>query len=140
MNVVDGLSEDGATYRLISFCTLENVTDFKLDPPKSSGKVTAALISVSRVMHADPSNPEQSMKSFLVDDVRLITGDEAKALKGLLPKMITFGALAGQVGSQKRSRDTPWTPQANPLSQASKCRCLGRSPTGDGAVPDYKSP
>ena len=139
-NVVDGLSEDGATYRLVSFCTLENVTDFKLDPPKSGDKITAALISVSRVMDADPSSAEQPIKTFLVDDVRLITGDEAKALKGLLPKMITFGALAGQVGSQKRSRDTPWTPQANPLSRASKCRCLGRSPRGDGAVPDYKSP
>ena len=111
-----------------------------------SSKVVCSLASsmekfmLVSLTSTSPSSAEQPMKSFLVDDVRLITGDEAKALKGLLPKIITFGALAGQVGSQKRSRDTPWTPQANPLSQASKCRCLGRSPTGDGTVPDYKSP
>lgn len=49
-DVVDCLQTHSSTtqekYKLTSFCNLDNVTDFKLDPPKGA-KVQAALVSVT---------------------------------------------------------------------------------------------
>jgi hypothetical protein len=135
-DVVDCLPTDNAAtqakYKLISFCTLDNVTDLKLDPPKGT-KVQAALVSVTGVIDADTDSAEQHVQSFLVDDVQLLPLAEADALKPMLVKMLYFGALAGQV-SRKRARE-PWSPQENP-AQAAPCRVLGRSPTGP-PLPDY---
>ena len=135
-NVVDCLHTDGAVaqekYQLTSFCTLDNVTDFKLDPPKNA-KVQAALISVTGVLDPDTDSAEQPVKSLLVDDVRFLTLEEADALEPMLVKMLYFAALAGQV-SRKRAHE-PWSPTENP-AQAAACRTLGRSPTGP-SLPDY---
>ena len=119
-------------YRLTSFCTLETVTDFKLDPPKGSQN-QAALISVTGVIDADTDSAEQPVKSLLVEDVHLLAPTEAEALKPKLSQMFYFAALSGQV-SRKRERE-PWSPEQNP-AKASTCRVLGRSPTGD-PLPDY---
>jgi len=135
-NVVDYLPivspAEQEKYMLTSFCTLENVTDFKLDPPKGS-KSQAALISVTGVMDAATDSAEQPAKSVLVDDVHLLTPAQADALKPMLAKMLYFAALSGQV-SRKRARE-PWSPTENP-AQAAACRSLGRSPTGP-SLPDY---
>ena len=120
------------TYELISFCTLDNVTDFKLDPPKTA-KFQAALISVTGVIDADTHSAEQPVNSLLVDDVHLLTLEEAEALKPMLVKMLYFATLAGQI-SRKRARE-PWSPTENP-AQAAACRALGRGPTGP-SLPDY---
>ena len=135
-DVVDFLEEasDAAQkkYSLISFCTLETVTDFKLDPQRGA-KSQAALISLTGVIHADTDNAEQPVKSLLVEDVQLLGPGEAEALKPKLNKMFYFAALAGQV-SRKREHE-PWSPEENP-AKASTCRVLGRSPTGP-PLPDY---
>jgi hypothetical protein len=106
-NVVDFLHTDGAVaqekYKLTSFCTLDNVADFELDPPKNA-KVQAALISVTGVLDPDTDSAEQPVKSLLVDDVHLLTLEEADALKPMLVKMLYFAALAGQV-SRKRAHE-----------------------------------
>ena len=115
-----------------SLCTLDNVTDFKLDPPKGL-KEQAALISVTGVINAETDSAEQHVKGFLVDDIYLLTPEQAKALKPMLIKMLYFAALSGQV-SRKRGRE-PWSPTENP-AQAAACRTLGRSPTGP-PLPDY---
>ena len=138
-NVVDLLQTDSAAqpvaqrqFELTSFCTLENVTDLKLDPPKGA-KEQAALISVTGVINADTDSAEQPIKGFIVDDVKLLTPQEANALKPMLLKMLYFATLAGQI-SRKRARE-PWSPTENP-ADAATCRILGRSPTGP-ALPDY---
>ena len=117
-------------YTLTSFCTLDTVTDFKLDPPSRS-KSQAALITFTSVLEADSG--EQPVTSLLVDNVQLLPPNEAEAFKPVLSKMIYFAALAGQV-SRKRECES-WTPEANP-AKALTCRLLGRSPTGP-ALPDY---
>ena len=137
-DVIDYLPTDSGAaqekYRLISFCTLDNVTDFKLDPPKGL-KVQPALISVTGLInnHTDSAGPP--VHSLLVDDVQLLSIAQADALKPMLVKMLYFGALAGQI-SRKRARE-PWSPGENP-AQSSTCRALGRSPTGP-SLPDYSS-
>jgi len=119
-------------YKLTSFCNLDNVTDFKLDPPKGA-KVQAALVSVTGFIDEKTDSGEQSVQSLLVDDVQLLTPAQADALKPMLAKMLYFAALAGQV-SRKRARE-PWSPEENP-AKAAACRVLGRSPTGP-SLPDY---
>ena len=140
-DVVDLLQTDSAAqpgaqrqFEITSFCTLDTVTDFKLDPPKGA-KEQAALISVTGMINADTDSAEQPVKGLVVDDMLLLTPEEAKALKPMLIKMLYFAALAGQI-SRKRARE-PWTPTENP-ADAALCRTLGRSPTGP-PLPDYSS-
>ena len=138
-DVTDLLHADSAAqpdalkkYEITSFCTLNNVTDFKLDPPKHS-REQAALISITGVTNADTDSADQPVKGLLVDDVLLLTPEQAKALRPMLMKMLYFAALAGQI-SRKRQRE-PWTAKENP-ADAARCRILGRSPTGP-ELPDY---
>ncbi len=135
-DVVDCLQTHSPTvqekFKLTSFCNLDNVTDFKLDPPKGA-KVQAALVSVTGFIDEKTDSGEQSVQSLLVDDVQLLTPAQADALKPMLAKMLYFAALAGQV-SRKRARE-PWSPEENP-AKAAACRVLGRSPTGP-SLPDY---
>ena len=121
-------------YSLTSFCTLDTVTDFKLDPPGRT-KSQAALISVSGMLGPDTDSVEQPVAMLLVDNVQLLTPQEAEALKPIFSKMFYFAALAGQV-SRKRENE-PWSPGENP-AKASTCRVLSRSPTGP-ALPEYSS-
>ena len=135
-NVVDLFQPDGdgeqTQYSLTSFCTLDTVTDFKLDPPRGA-KTQAALVNVTGVIDTDTHSAEQPAKSLLVDDVQLLTPAEADALKPVMLKMLYFAALGGQI-SRKRESES-WSSEDNP-AQASTCRTLGRSPTGP-EVPDY---
>ena len=121
-------------YKLISFCTPDNIIEFKLDPPKGS-KVQPALISVTGLIdnHTDSAGPP--VYSLLVDDVPLLSIAQANALKPILVKMLYFGAIAGQI-ARKRTRE-PWIPGEN-TARSSTCRALGRSPTGP-SLPDYAS-
>ena len=140
-NVVDLLYPDSAEppatrpqYKITSFCTLDNITDLKLDPPKSgSSNEQAALISVTDVLDETTDNLEQPVTSVLADDVQLLTPEEAASLKPMFYKSFCFAALAGQI-SRKRRRE-PWSPSENPGAVA-RCRTLGRSPTAP-PLPDY---
>ena len=72
-------ADTGATqknYGLTSFCTLDTVTDFKLDPP-ARAKSQAALISVTGVIDMVDDTVEQPAKMLLVDNVQLLTPQEA---------------------------------------------------------------
>jgi hypothetical protein len=137
-NVADFLSAGSGDaqkhYSLTSFCTLDTVTDFKLDPPERA-KTQAAIISVTGLIETDTDSVEQPVKMLLVDTIHLLAPQEAEALKPKFSKMLYFAALAGQVG-RKREQE-PWSPEQNP-SKALKCRALSRSPTGP-ALPDYSS-
>ena len=121
-------------YSLTSFCTLDTVTQFKLDPPGRS-KNKAALICLTGVLGADTDSAGQSVKSLLVDSVQLLTPVEAESMKPMLSKMMYYGALAGQVSRTRERENDPWDKEESP-AKASKCRTLGRSPTGP-ALPDY---
>ena len=141
-NVVDLLHTDSAItraadgaqrkYQIITYCTLDNVTDFKLDPPKGS-KEQAALISVVGVINADTDDAEQPVKGFIVDDIVTLSETQANAYKPLLMKQLHFAALTGQI-SRKRALEQ-WSPTQNP-AEAKSCKALGRSPSGP-VLPDY---
>ena len=143
-NVVDLLHTDSVEqpgsaphqqckYEIVTFCTLDNVTDYKLDPPKNA-KELAALISVTGVTDVDPDNAEQPIKGFVADEIELLKPEEANVLKALWNQKLYFAALAGQIFSRKRDRET-WSSEEHP-AQAAQCRVLGKSPTGP-ELPDY---
>ena len=134
-DVVDYLSPTSNAqkkYTLTSFCSLETVTDFKLDPPPRE-KSQPALITFTRVLESDDDSAEQPVTTLLVDTVQQLTPQQAEAFKPVLTKMIYFAALAGQI-SRKREQEA-WTAEESP-AKASTCRILGRSPTGPD-LPDY---
>ena len=136
-DVVDLLPEFGDVtqkYTLISFCNLDTVTDFKLDP-QGRNKNQAALVSVSTLLDAGTDSVAQPVKELLVDNVQLLTTEESDAFKPILFKMLYFAALAGQIS---RKRENEWSPDESP-AKASTCRVLGRSPTGP-SLPDYSTP
>ena len=140
-NVVDLLHTDNAEqpgpqqkYEITTFCTLDNVTDYKLDPPKQAAfKQQAALISVTGVVTADTDSTERPIKGFIADDVQLLNPEQAESLKTMLKKWMYFAALGGQMSRKRESE--PWTTEENP-AQTGPCKRLGRAPTGP-ELPDY---
>ena len=105
-----------------------------MDPP-ARAKSQAALITFTDVLKTDNDSAEQPVTSLLVDNVQLLSPAEAEAFQPVFRKMIYFATLAGHVG---RKREMIWTADESP-AKSSKCRALGRSPTGP-PLPDYLSP
>ena len=134
-NVKDLLHDDNGTsgVQLTSFCTLENLQDFKLDPPRTqASKKQAALMLISSILQA--SSAEQPA-SFMVDSVQLLQQTEVDAVKRCLKRMLFLTALAGHMSSRKRAASHPTTNEESP-GKAAKCRALGRHPTAT-AVPEF---
>ena len=134
-NVKDLLHDanDARGVQLTSFCTLENLQDFKLGPPRTqSNKKQAALVLISSVLRA--SSAEQPA-SFMVDSVQLLQQTEVDAVKGCLKRMLFLTTLAGHMSSKKRAASEPTTNKESPAKGA-KCRVLGRHPTA-APVPEF---
>jgi len=134
-NVKDLLHDtsDARGVQLTSFCTLENLQNFKLDPPRThSVKKQAALVLISSVLQV--SSAEQPA-SFMVDSVQLLQPAEADAVKVCLKRMLYLTTLAGQMATRKRTAPVPLTHEESP-AKASKCRVLGRHPTA-APVPEF---
>ena len=138
-DVVDFIETNAAggtqeKYKLTAFCNLENLMDFKLDPPKSGQqKASVALVSVTGIIAGDVDSAGRSVNSFLVDDVALLDHEQANALRDMQSKQLYYAAVGGQM-SRKRPRE-PWSPHEHP-GNAKVCRTLGRSPT-DELLPNY---
>jgi hypothetical protein len=134
-NVKDLLHEadDAQCVQLTSFCTLDNLQDFKLDPPRAQPKKKqAALVLISSVLQT--SSAEQSA-SFMVDSVQLLQPGEVDEVKRCLKRMVFFTTLAGHMASRKRASLVAVTEGESP-AKAAKCRELGRHPTA-ALVPEF---
>ena len=100
--VVDYTQKDephAKKYSITSFCTLETMTDYKLDPPARQ-KTQAAMISVTDVLTGDADSAEQPVTSLLVDDVQLLTPEEADALLPMFKKWRNEGFEALKIDGQ----------------------------------------
>ena len=138
VDLLDCCGESGRKYTLVSFCTLDNVLDFKLDPT-GRNKSQAALVNVTTILDEGTDSAAQPVKELLVDNVQLLTMEEVEALKPILTKKLYFAALAGQISKKRQlaGQTYDWSLDENP-AKASKCRVLGRSPTGP-QLPDYST-
>ena len=98
---------------------MENFPKYRLDPPRSGGQ--HALISVTSMTES----------TFIVDQVQLLTPDEAKAATTSLKQLML---LTRQIYAPDRKRGGEWDETFSPVN-AKKCRFLGRCPT-DAAIPE----
>ena len=97
---------------------MENVTAYKLDPPR--GKAQHALVTITG----------KSSDAFVVDHVQHLTPDEASQAKESLWKTLL---VACKASSKDLKRDAAWTEDQSPAN-AKRCKVLGRAPT-DAAIP-----
>eukprot|EP00959_Pyramimonas_sp_CCMP1952_P391258 8199379-Pyramimonas_sp.AAC.1 len=80
-NVRDLLHDasDAGGVQLTSLCTLENLQDFKRDPPRTqASKKQAALVLISSILQASSAG---QIASFTVDSVQLLQQTEVDAVR-----------------------------------------------------------
>ena len=133
VDLLPSFNDDDKKYTLVSFCPLETVTDFKLDPPARS-KTQAALVTVTAVIDKGKDSAGQPVQEFLVDNVQLLGTTEADTVALMLSKSLYLASLSGQISPK---RDIEWSADESP-AKAKTCRVLGRSPTGP-PLPDYSA-
>ena len=128
----DSNAEQRAEYIVRSYCSLDNVKDFKMDPPRGK-KQQAALVMITGI--GDFDEQTDAAKEFMVDSVQLIQEDQAVQLHSAFQKLIYYGTLVSQQPSTTK-RVEEWTDKDSPM-QAKKCRRLGKAPSGE-ELPCYR--
>ena len=99
-------------YTVTAFCSTENVTAYRLDPPR--GAPQHALVTLSSVVEG----------TFVVDQVQHITRGEADTGKLISPAPLFSVAVSLHTPSRKRGGK--WTDECSPLC-ANRVKILGRS-------------
>ena len=106
-------------YTVSAVCTLENLPNYRLDPPR--GGEQHALVTIS----------DKIGDTFVLDQVQLLKPEEATVAAVALRKMLT---VAIELHKPSRKRGGAWTEEFSP-AMSKKCKVLGRSPTSDGVQP-----
>ena len=134
------------TVQVIATCTVENLPDFTLTPPKTGDRSQMALVSVTGVLAqkggaaepavtpggaGEPAGAAEVTTAVLVERVQLLAPSGAARVRHVLKQLIT---VAGQVRGSTRPALPTWSQEESPAKVA-KCRQLGRWPTGD-SVPE----
>ena len=129
-DVKDVLAPDNSrTYTITAFCTLSNLQDFKLDPPRGQ-KTTTALVVIADVL---PDAGAHDSVNFIVDCIMLLPRDDVPKVVASMKKLLYYTAAATQTSTHKRARE--WDETYSP-AKALTCRNLSRHPTG-AELPDY---
>ena len=111
----DGQESPGV--ELTSFCSLSNLQDFKLDPPRvQATKTQAALVVISSVLRVEDGQPV----SFMVDSVQLVRPEEVETVKAALKRLLFLTTLAGHMASRKRTASAALTHEDS-LAKGWKC-------------------
>ena len=119
----------------VSFCSLENLQDFKLDPPRTQAKKRqAALVLISSAPQNDGAG---QLVSFMVDSVQLVHDLDVDTVKSCLKPVLCLTRLAGNMSSRKSTAPAPLSHEKSP-AKAGKCRPLSRSPTAT-EMPEFSS-
>ena len=112
-------------FTLTAFCTLENLQDFKLDPPRGS-KSQHAVIIVSDINQRDKAGEPANL---IVESLMLVHRDEVAEIQHAMQKMLYYIATASEINARKNKLE--WTEAFSP-AKAQKCRHIPRHPTGEG--------
>ena len=126
-------SPTAATVTLTSFCSIKNIQDFKLDPPRTE-KAQTALVLISAVLQAPSSD---TPAEFLVDSVQLLREHEVATVKSSLKRMQYWTTL-GKLASNRKQLAPERCAQDESPAKAARCRALSRHPTAD-AIPEFQS-
>ena len=114
----DNSEHDSKRYTVSAVCTMENLPNYRLDPPR--GGEQHALVTISDMIG----------DTFVLDQVQLLKPEEAIQAAASLRRLLS---VAIELHKPQRKRGGAWTEDFSP-AMAKKCRVLGRSPTAD-AVP-----
>ena len=146
----DGATEPAApegktTVQVITACTVENLPDFTLTPPKTGDKIQMALVTVTGVLTqrggapepartrdgaAEPVRAAEITTAVLVERVQLFAQSDVARVRHVLKQLIT---VAGQVRGNTRPALPAWSQEESPAKVA-KCRGLSRWPTDDSVL------
>jgi hypothetical protein len=105
---------------LSSTCPVENVTSYKLNPPR--GKAQYAFVTITGKID----------DVFVVDHVLHLSPEEATDAKESLWQLLLLGCRSSQMDLKRKNE---WTEDISP-AQAKRCRSLGRAPTA-AAIPSF---
>ena len=115
MGAGSGAAQPTEEFTLTTMCTVENLSQYKLDPPR--GAKQHAIITITDVT-AEANLVVEAVQHIPTDQVQRVTASFA-----------TWAQLAADlVLGTSDKRTLPWTDLSSPAS-AKKCRTLGRSPT-----------
>ena len=114
-----GADPDQITHTLSSICTLSNLPQYRLDPPRA-GKQDALVIITAR-----------TEDSFVVESVQFLKSDEVAEVKQSLLKLLQ---LAVHMHGRDRKRAVEWSDDFSPFT-SKKCLRVGGSPA-DVFLPD----
>ena len=107
--------ETDKKFTVSSTCTLENLSSYRLDPPR--GGAQHALVTVTG----------KTDDAFVVELVQHLSAEAAAIARTSLLKLLR---LAVDINSSDLKRSAPWTTDNSPAS-AKKCKRLGRCPTAE---------
>jgi hypothetical protein len=111
--VADPHSAKPKQYTISAVCTMENLTAYRLDPPR--GGHQHALVTLSAMIN----------DTFVVDYVHLLSADDVEKVKFSMKMLLR---MASRMHRPSRKRGAQWSDDFSPAG-AKKCRVLGRSPT-----------
>ena len=106
-------------HTLSAICTLDNLPQYRLDPPR--GQSQAAMVVITA----------KTDDSFVVESLQLLPSDQAAVAKQSLLKLLH---LAMHIHARDRKRTVEWSDAFSPATTR-KCSRVGRSPT-DAPLPD----
>ena len=106
-------------YTLSATCTLENLPQYRLDPPRGASQHALVIVTAKTEV------------SFVIESVQLLTSVEAIQVKISLLKLLH---MAMHIHGRDRKRAVEWSNDFSPVT-AKKCRKVGRYPTGS-PLPD----
>jgi hypothetical protein len=99
---------------------LENLQDFKLNPPRGTTKQTA-LIVIADIL---PSVGADESVNFIVESVMLLPRDGVPKIIASMTKLLYFTAAATQINTRKRAHE--WSATFSPAKEL-KCHTLSSS-------------
>ena len=108
-------AESTQKFTLSSTCTLDNLSSYRLDPPR--GGAQYALVTITG----------KADDVYVVELVQLLSPADAVSAKNSLLKLLR---LAIEINTSNLKRSAPWTTEDSP-AQAKKCKVLGRCPTSE---------
>ena len=107
-------------HTLSAICTLENLTQYRLDPPRGGTKHALAIATA------------KTDASFVVESVQLLSSEEAAQAKQSLLKVLH---MAMHIHGRDRERTVEWSENFSPVASR-KCKRVGRTPT-DAPLPAW---
>ena len=123
--VKDVLGDPAATVTLTSFCTMEAVAQFRLDPPRGQSRQTSRVLFA--LVTGQAGDPNQKEKKYMVDNVWLLDPSQQEPAKILFQDLLQWAErIKGSATSSKRRVSFDRSPY-----DVKKCRSLGRYPTMD---------